>query len=315
MDDLEEKKILENANRRIQKTDQRTEQDSRNSNSEVGSGTQTIGRDLAALSGPVEQVGTLNQRVQENQSQSGASKKRSRSATRRPGESDSGPDDALSGPETTADPRVGGFARLEAEGDLPPRPAASFDSIDTILSNTPDISDFKLGKALGCTKTEAKKRRAEWLAKSPLPEPVPEKASPSFIREMKTLSKTEAEAIFEPLLEAIEADFQAIDQWLWARQEAKGIDHHQEPVWSDFDEEESKKLGKLLVKWGQKNAVVATGVRGIVELGDYVAVGSMFAPRFRRTVQIYKATKKERKSRYANFTRRENVSDRPESPD
>ena len=311
MDELDEEKILNNANRRIRKTALRDEQDHTDPDTAPGSGSETSGRDTDNGTRSLDETRGFDWGIQKVEPLIRESTRRGRKPIGRSGENHGSPDDSLSESETT-EPRIGGFHRLEADEKLPPRPAASFDSIDHILLRDPKISDYKLAKALGCSKSEAKKRRAEWLSKGSLPEPEPEK-TPSFIKSMKTLSKQEAEAIYEPLLEAIESDFQAIDMWLWARQEAKGIDHHGKPVWSDFDEEEAAKLGKLLCKWGQKNAVVATGVRGLVEAGDYVAVASMFVPRIKKTVEIYRETKTERKSRYANFARRERIPDKPEA--
>ena len=307
MDEIEEQKILDNARKRQRKrqTSNGTFEDHSDTDTEIGSGFEAPGRDATDIQGPGNETGSLNSRVQKEQSQPGTNTKRSRGTNRRSRQSDSRPNDTLSESE---DPVLNGFSRLEATEELPPRPVSSFvaDDIEKVLAKNPKISDKLLAKKLGCSVEEAHKRREEFYTK-PSTHIKPESTIPqdSFLKQMKTLSKEEAEQIFEPFLEALESDFYAIDQWLWARQTAKGIEHHQDPVWSDFDEEQSQKLGKVLIKWGQKNPIVATGVRATVEAGDYVAVASMLAPRFKRTVEIYKETKLERKSRYSAFKRPE----------
>lgn len=165
------------------------------------------------------------------------------------------------------------------------------------MAADPHISARALGKKLGVSHEKANQLKREWQESHP-----PAVASTSGKEEVyrgksKTLSKTEVEELYEPFIEALESDFEAIDKWLWMRQKAVGIDTGETPIWSDFDEQEAAALTRIMFRWGQKNEIVAMGVRGIVDSGDYIKVGTMMAPRFKRTVEIYRETKKPRESR------------------
>ncbi len=113
----------------------------------------------------------------------------------------------------------------------------------------------------------------------------------------KLMSKQEAEEIQEPLQEAFKGNFHDLDRYLWERQKAVGIDSNEQPVWGDLDTEENEALAKVLLRWSQRNAAVATTTRAIVESRDYIQVGTIFAPRIKRTVAIMRETRKPIKRR------------------
>jgi hypothetical protein len=192
----------------------------------------------------------------------------------------------------------GSVGRLESVGGVPLRidqPDATFQDskpdIGQILSQEPKISHRKLGEKLGVSHETARKLRAEWEEAHP--------KEPSFFKTGggDTLSKEEAENLYEPFIQSLEDIFDATDKYLWQRQKVAGKETYNAPVWSDFDEQEAARLTKLLFKWGQKNQLVASGIRVATEAGDYIAVGTMFAPRFVKTVEIYRETRKPRASR------------------
>ena len=113
----------------------------------------------------------------------------------------------------------------------------------------------------------------------------------------KTLSAKEAQDLAEPFLSALENDFHTMDVYLWSRQKLAGKDTDDQPVWSDLDEEECQALTSILLKWGQKNAAAATIVRSVVDMSDYVVVGSIFLPRINQTVKIMRETHVPRQRR------------------
>ena len=200
---------------------------------------------------------------------------------------------------------------MEADGPPPERklepdkPEAFYEAPTTLLGKyplaagilleNPKISARELGKKLGIGHDTANRIKQEWAAARPKEEGQP--AAEKFFGKGQTLSKAEVEEYSDAFPAALEDHFQAIDEWLWKRQLAAGIDTDGAPVWTNFDEKEMSRLTKLAMRWGQKNRVVAAAVRGTTESADYVAVGSMFLPRFQETVRIYRETKQERPKR------------------
>ncbi len=126
------------------------------------------------------------------------------------------------------------------------------------------------------------------------------KVTAPFLRKGNVLSTTEARDLAEPLISSLENDFQAIDTYLWGRLKNTGTDTHDQPIWSDLDQEEIEKLTSLMLKWGQHNDTAATIVRSVIDLSDYVAVGTIFVPRIKRTVDIMRETRKPRAKRGQN---------------
>lgn len=118
-----------------------------------------------------------------------------------------------------------------------------------------------------------------------------------LIRKGNVLSASEARELAEPLIASLEDDFHALDSYLWSRQKGVGIDTNNQPVWTDLDTEEITRLTGIMLKWGQHNETAATVVRTVVDASDYVAVGSVFIPRIKRTVDIMRETHKPRPKR------------------
>lgn len=276
-------------NGRTDKTSQRTDADSADSGTEARPGFKTARRDLGIKPGPDFQT-TDSDRGDTGSPES--TRKKPRGIRRTSGRSS----DTGSGFTADTD-RSLSVGRLEPDGELPLRvdqPEATFENkpdISAILAEKPNISMRELGKRLGVSHETARKLRAEYE------ESHPKESRPVFPKTGNTLTKEECVELYEPFLQSLEDDFGAIDQWLWTRQKNIGKESYQEPIWSNFDEQESQRLAKLLFKWGQKNQFVAAGVRVVVESGDYVAVGSMFIDRFMKTVEIYRETRKPRQGR------------------
>lgn len=197
---------------------------------------------------------------------------------------------------STSTDTSGIIGRLEPVGGVPLRidkPDATFENkpdIGSVLAEKPNISLRELGKRLGISHETARQLKAEWEQAHP--------KEPTFFKTGgNTLSKEEAENLYEPFIQSLEDIFQATDEWLWTRQKNANRDTQQAPVWSDFDEQEAARLAKVAFRWGQKNKLVASSVRVVTEAGDYIAVGTMFAPRFVKTVEIYRETRKPRAGR------------------
>ncbi len=161
-----------------------------------------------------------------------------------------------------------------------------------ILATNPKISARELGKQIGIGHDTANRIKREWEQARPTAN---KEEEPKFFGKGKTLSKEEVDDYTDSLPAALEDYFQAIDDWLWKRQIAAGKDSNEQPVWTNFDEKEVARLTKFALKQGQRSAIGAGVVRGVVESSDFVAVGSMFSDRFMQTVKIYRETKRPRR--------------------
>lgn len=164
-----------------------------------------------------------------------------------------------------------------------------------ILAANPKISARELGKQIGIGHDTANKIKREWEQQTR--PTTSEESKVNFFGKGKTLSKEEVSEYSDSLPAALEDYFQAIDDWLWKRQIAAGKDSNEQPVWTNFDEKELARLTKFALKHGQRSALGAMAVRGVVESSDFVAVGSMFSDRFLETVKIYRETKRPRGGR------------------
>lgn len=179
--------------------------------------------------------------------------------------------------------------------------SSKYSNLRSIFSSDPNITIENLAKELGVSTGTAHAVKKEWFAEQPAPRPVDQ------IRDLipkmpkgKTLTAKEAQDLAEPFLSALENDFHTLDTYLWSRQKLAGKDTDEQPVWSDLDEEECQALTAILLKWGQKNAGVATVVRSVVDMSDYVVVGTIFVPRIKRTVEIMRETRIPRQRRGQN---------------
>lgn len=301
----------------------RTAQSDENSVSDGRDNDPTSGTAFQDARGTVASLATDRNRSQRNQRQPGSNELSSARKSlgigqpdRRLGEDNSG---SFDDPTDTSSSTIGRI--IASDEQLPVRklvdkPDAYFDTavksdnivsdlsskypgIDNILSTNPNISSRALGKELGVSHETANQIKKEWVENHK-----PAKASkegfkvPDFGKGM-VLTKSEVAEYQESLTAALESDFEAIDQYLWHRQKSKGIDTNEQPIWSDLDEEEAEKLTKLMLRWGQRNPVAASVTRGIVESSDYIAAASIFVPRVKRSVEIYKATRTPRAKRGA----------------
>ncbi len=176
---------------------------------------------------------------------------------------------------------------------------AKYPQANSILAENPRLSGKKLAAQLKVRVETGYHIKKEWQARQPAQAKGSEKEGfklPHFPKG-NVLGEKEAREIGDSLTSALESDFQALDTWLWGRQMAVGLDTNQQPVWSDLDTEQVEKLTRVLLRWGQSNATTATVVRGIVDSSDYIAVGTIFAPRIKQTVEIYRQTRKPRAKR------------------
>jgi len=174
---------------------------------------------------------------------------------------------------------------------------AKYPQAASVLALNPKISSRALGKELGIGHDTANKIKNEWEAARPKETSSTEKVS--FFGKGHTLNKAEVDEYSESLPSALEDHFQAIDDWIWKRQIAAGKESDEQPIWTNLDDKEMARLTKVMLKWGQKSKVGAAVTRGVVESSDYIAVGSMIAPRFMQTVEQYRETRRPRRSRYA----------------
>lgn len=288
--------------------------DDRNDDPASGANFQDAGR-------AVERLAANSNRPKRNAGKPGSNQRgpaakpvRLRPADRRSGESDSSP--ALDTASSEPDTRVVG--RIFADGPVPERvdldpntPDGTFDfpvrSDDThvslsskypasndILSGNPKISIRKLAAQLGVSNDTAHRIKKEFEETHPVDVKPKEGLKIPTLPKGNTLSKSEVAEYQESFTSSLESDFQTLDQYLWHRQLAVGIDTAQQPIWSNLDTEEIEKLTKIMLKWGQRNEAAAAVVRATVESSDYIAVASIFVPRIKSTVDTYKKTRKPR---------------------
>lgn len=280
------KRDVRRANRIIKAT-QGDDADHYGSGTTPGPDFETVGRDLGSVARSHPKAAAGARQLPGNEPGAGEEFGGQRQPGRRPGGDHAG----ISASSAATTPTVG---RLEAaEQPLrPDRPEAKFDRPDlaTILAGDPTISARKLGDKLGISHEKARQLKREYEEAHP-------KERPAFFKQGKTLSKEECEELYQPFIDSLEDIFDGIDRWLWTRQKNAGKDDGEAPIWSNFSEKEYQRLTKLALKHGQKNELVAEGVRMTTEAGDYVAVAGMIAPRFIESVEIYRQTKKPRLSR------------------
>lgn len=275
-------------------------------NTEVGSGFQEARRTLGIEPGSSNEIAASDRQLPSYDASIGKKPRGLGPKRRRPGEDSSGP---------ATDPARGrAVGIMEPDGPVPTRtlepdsPQATFQKDETLLAKypsaasiltlNPTISSRTLGKELGISHDTANKIKKEWEETRYKPTgPGTQTEKVPFFGKGKTLTKAEIDEYSESLPSALEDIFQATDDWLWKRQIAAGKDSDEQPVWTNLDDKEMTRLTKVLLKWGQKTSVGAGAVRGVVESSDYIAVGSMLAPRFMQTVDIYRETRRPRQRR------------------
>lgn len=112
-----------------------------------------------------------------------------------------------------------------------------------------------------------------------------------FLSSGKVLSKTEAKELQEPLVAALTDELGMIDKLLWSYTN----DPLQQPIWSDISEKEMESLTNILLKLGQKSPAVATVTRTAVDGSDYVIAATLIGPRFNKTVEVIRDTRRKNK--------------------
>lgn len=281
-----------------------------NDDSQVGATFQDAGREVSNLDRGSRKAGN-NYRAAGGNGRSAEEKPLGlRPATRRSGEGDSSVADDPTGTESirtvgrflTEDPIPtrkekldikpdGVFSAVVSDGQSS-NLSSKYPELDAILSVNPDIPVRQLGEKLGVGKDTAAKLKKDWADSHQSKAPAKEKKFELPSIKGRVLSAKEVEEYKESFAASLESDFQALDTYLWHRQGAVGIEHHEQPIWSDVDAEEIEALTRVMLRWGQRNEVAAATVRGVVESSDYIAVGTVFIPRVSRTVKVMRETRK-----------------------
>lgn len=226
-----------------------------------------------------------------------AKSRRLRQADRRLGESDGG-----TASDTAADNTDNSIGRVIADGPIkerklnPDKPQGSFST------EAPNQTEEATKKGIGGWPKGKPRKPRDGVAAGGQQQQAPtipqeKKSFIPTIRKGNVLSAKEVAELSEPFISALESDFNALDMYLWSRQKVVGQDTHEQPVWSDLDTEELQALTRVMMKWGQHNETAATVVRGVIDASDYVAVGTVFVPRIKRTVEIMRETRKPRAKR------------------
>ncbi len=126
---------------------------------------------------------------------------------------------------------------------------------------------------------------------------------PKFFKEGTRLSTQEATLLEEPFILGMETYFQYFDEYI----RYATHDTQQTIIWSDLDKEDCTALAQVLLKWGQHNELVASGVRAAVNTGDYITVLTLLVPRTIKTVDQFKKAPKIKKPSY--FERKRMIHD------
>src|SRR6266852_6084056 len=129
------------------------------------------------------------------------------------------------------------------------------------------------------------------------------KKKPKFSKEGTRLSTQEANLLEEPFILGMETYFQYFDEYI----RYATHDTQQTIIWSDLDKEDCTALAQVLLKWGQHNELVASGVRAAVNTGDYITVLTLLVPRTIKTVDQFKKAPKIKKPSY--FERKRMIHD------
>lgn len=119
---------------------------------------------------------------------------------------------------------------------------------------------------------------------SPISEVKSAGSTPIFSGSSKVLSTKEAAELKEPLVAALQTEFELIDKILLGYTE----DPLQQPIWGDVTEKELESLTNIMLKMGQKSPTAALITRTAVDGSDYVNTAILFAPRFQSSVRVVK---------------------------
>lgn len=127
----------------------------------------------------------------------------------------------------------------------------------------------------------------------------PKQAGPDArIGRGKTLSKEEADQLFEPFSAAL------MDFGVYAD---KGLRlstplSEDEDIWGNLTADEAESLAKPLLQWGQRSPEVAFAVRTAVHVKDYAALLVIIGPRVMRTEQVIRQARALPKRPRRKFT-------------
>lgn len=112
----------------------------------------------------------------------------------------------------------------------------------------------------------------------------------------KRLSEAEVKDLREPLTEALLDEFALVDKALW---QITG-DSIEQPIWSDFTEQEMDQFVRVFLRAGQRSVLVATAARGATDLQDYIVAGAIVLPRLQKTAVAVREARVRRKNAFRN---------------
>lgn len=282
MSDLDDKAIalreeLRNGRRSAKEiggTGENSLRDATNDDSQVGTTVQITGREEYHFNGNSEQALSNHRITPDNQQSVGSGAKRVRRAVRRPGNDHSG---TANGVPTLSEDSHAGLKLFTEEQVVrklePDKPEGVFDNARKSANAT----------------EKSKQKRGFFARKEEQP------AAPKKNR--KTITDKEAGEKQDALISALESHFLSLDEYLWGRLKEAGKDSHEQPVWSDADQEELEAVAKTLVKWGKKNETAAVIVDGIIDSADIVRAVTVLGPRLKTTGKILRETQKPRARR------------------
>lgn len=112
-----------------------------------------------------------------------------------------------------------------------------------------------------------------------------------FRKSGSTLTKKEADEYYEPLKAAIIDNGASLDQ-LIAWKTGKPLTYD---IWGNITEFEAESLAKIMIKRGMDNPQAASIVRKFIDSKDYITVCVMMVPRVQMTVEVLRATEREKR--------------------
>lgn len=115
-----------------------------------------------------------------------------------------------------------------------------------------------------------------------------------------TLSKSEAESLQEPLVNALLREFELLDKALWKFAEGIPQGQLEQPIWSNITDAEMESLTNIMLKLGQKSPAMAMATRAAVDGSDYVNAALLVGPRFMSTANLFKAVRQQARLDKAN---------------
>lgn len=183
---------------------------------------------------------------------------------------------------------IGGLdTRLDGDDDEPSRTSGGVSESSRVGAGSRDELDSETPR-----QRAQRKRREREKATKILPDPPPrvewepappEKMDPTRasaepppdirVRARGKLSAKEAESMYDPLVRALEATWEMLDNGL---ELATGEDVK---IWRHFDREDNGRIAEIMIHRGQRTATVANMVRTGAEQGEVLELVAMIVPK------------------------------------